>query len=215
MTIRPKCSVWKIPKAEHPSFECVRQSRLKAIFLSFPESGNLGISRACPRPRFRGCNPIYARSSGTQIGVWLRKRCWPRHPVGLQPSDFDPCGRPGSTVLQVSDRSAVSPLLPSLNWLRCGCSGSRPASGLRRDDDHVSACAQFDSTLFRGAGDSRRPDPRHLDPNIGNLNGTGHDRPGVITGESAQNPRSSPERAIHINPAMIEAARWLNLRSDE
>jgi hypothetical protein len=66
------------------------------------------------RPRASGCNPIDASGFGAQIGMWMRKQCWPCHPMGLQPTDFDRWGRPGSTVLQVSERTAVSPILPAL-----------------------------------------------------------------------------------------------------
>jgi hypothetical protein len=62
--------------------------------------------------------------------------------VGLQPTDFDPWGRPGSILLQVLIRYAVSPILPALNRL---CIGAVDP-GLRRDDDHASTCAQFDYT---------------------------------------------------------------------
>src|SRR5215471_1017407 len=41
-------------------------------------------------------------------------------------------------------RDAVSTILPALNRLCCGTMDP----GLRRDDDHVSACAQFDYSLF-------------------------------------------------------------------
>jgi hypothetical protein len=69
-----------------------------------------------------------------------------------------PRRRPGSTVLQVFDSmDGVSPVLNALGRLCCGAMdpglphGTSPWAEGPRDDDHASACAQFDYARFSPA----------------------------------------------------------------